>query len=125
MSSRTTLAERDLLGSLRQHVGAAAVVSLATGAHAITIFDWSMLDEEQQGEFAEAQLGELRSWVGKLTPFALLGGETTPVPMDELDQQTDGVLLIENVTGAVVHCSGPSATRTEPVAGSVDALSIK
>lgn len=118
------MANLDRLGPLRQHVGAAAIATLPTGEHAITIFDWSTLDDDQQAEFAEAQLSELPAWFDALTPFALVGGESSPIPMDELDQQTDGVLLIENATGAVVYCSGPASTRTEPVAASVEALLI-
>lgn len=123
---------------LRPHVGAASTLvldartaGLREGQHAITWFDWSALDPDARSMFAESQLFELATATGKgwdqaLVPCGIVGGESHPVPLDELDQQTDGVLLLDlRNGGAVVFCAGASESEARPLAPSAAALVVR
>jgi hypothetical protein len=114
---------------LKAHAGEAVFAKVKGRKQPITIFDWSSLEEDDQEFFAESQVYSLAEalgggWSKKLVPFALVGGESHPVPLDELDQQTDGVLLVELATGAVVYCEDASTEKAKKIADSTSALEI-
>ena len=115
---------------LRAHVAKKRFVALAKRTP-ITIFDWSKLGAEQRATFVESHLYELakklgKGWDAHLVPVALLGGESHPVPLDELDQQADGVLLLDlRAGGAVVCCNDATSETTRPIASKAADLEIK
>jgi hypothetical protein len=105
-----------MFASLEAHTGkpvfltvAGAGQPLRAGRHAVTIFDYFSMPDDDKGVFVESQLMELaltmgRGWTRKVAPFALVGGESHPVPEDELDQQCDGVLLLDLENGEGADC---------------------
>ena len=119
---------------LRPHVGAAVTLRLATavgglraGEHAVTILDWSTLDADARSGFAESHLFAVatslgRPWRERLAPIAIIGRESHPVPPDELDQQADGVLILDLTTGAVLLCEDSSDDTTRAIARSTAEL---
>jgi hypothetical protein len=126
---------------LRPYLGKAAfvhigdgVTGLSKGLHPITVFDWTELDDDGAGMLVESHLFELATeagegWSKKRAPFAVIGGETHPVPLDELDQQCDGVLLfdLENGKGGdcpVLLCDDPSNAEPITLAASFADLKI-
>lgn len=119
---------------LARHVGAAVTLRLATavggmraGDHAVTILDWSTFGADARSGFAESHFFAVatslgRAWRERLAPIALVGGESHPIPADELDQQVDGVLLVDLTTGAVVFCGDSSDDTTRAIARSTAEL---
>ena len=113
--------------ALEAHVGKKRFIQLAK-RKAITIFDWSKLHAEHRATLIESQLYELAKTLGKgwdahLVPVAILGGESHPVPLDELDQQADGVLLLDlRAGGAVVCCNDATSETTRPIASTAAEL---
>jgi hypothetical protein len=124
------------LAPIRAHLGKAVHLRLAkrtgelrAGSHPVTLFDWSKLPASARSMFAESHVLELAralggGWSDKQVPFALVGGESHPVPLDELDQQADGVLLVDLANGEVLCCSDPTARAAAPLASSTAALAI-
>ncbi len=114
---------------LAAHAGEAVYATVNGRKQPITVFDWSALDEDEQAFFAESQVYALAKalgsdWSEKQVPFALVGGESHPVPLDELDQQTDGVLLVDLASGAVVYCDDATSDKAKKIADSTSALEI-
>ena len=121
---------------LARHVGAAvtlrlpaAIGGMRAGDHPLTILDWSTLDVDARSGFAESHLFAVatslgRAWRERLAPIAIVGGESHPVPLDELDQQADGVLILDLTTGAVVFCGDSSDDTTRAIARSTAELPI-
>jgi hypothetical protein len=100
----------------------------------MTIFDWDRLSEDHKDLLVENQLMGLATamsagWSKKVVPFALIGGESHPVDLDELDQQCDGVLLLDIEHGKgddcpVLFCGGTIANKAFPLAATPSALKI-
>lgn len=107
---------------------------LGEGRYPVTVFDWTKLDDDSAGMLVESHLLTLASamgsgWSSKAAPFAMIGGESHPVPIDELDQQCEGVLLFDLRKGdgddcPVLFCSGGGMSSPVPFAGSVKDLHL-
>jgi hypothetical protein len=117
--------------ALRPHIGKKVFAELAKGRKAVTIFDWSKLGADDRSVLVESHLYELaqkagKGWDAHLVPFALVGGESHPVPVDELDQQADGVLLLDlEAGGAIAYCNDPSTETAKTIAPNAGALVIR
>jgi len=111
---------------------------LSKGLHEITIFNWEKLDKERPeclDMLVECQILELavalgKGWSKKLVPFAIIGGESHPIPLDEMDQQCDGVLFFDLANGSETDCpilflSEPTENEAKPFAKSIKELDIQ
>jgi hypothetical protein len=106
---------------------------LRAGRHAVTIFDYFATPDASKAALVESHLMMLATtmgpgWSRKLTPFALVGGESHPVPASELDQQCDGVLLLDLEKGEGADCpvlfyADPTLREAKPL-GLLSTLSI-
>jgi hypothetical protein len=127
----------EAFAALRSHIGKAAKLDVAArtgglsaGSHEITVFDWQALSADDKAFFVESQLLELaagsgKGWDAHLVPWAVVDGESHPVPLDELDQQTNGVLLLDlRRGGAVMYCTDSSSRSAKLLAGDAGTLKI-
>lgn len=105
----------ETFSDLKKYVGertfleAAGNFVLQRGLHEATVFHYFELDRDSAGMLVECQLLELalsmgRGWTEKLVPFAILDGESHPVPLYELDQQCNGILLLDLTNGPGRDC---------------------
>ena len=105
------------------------------GPYRLTVFNYLDLNEDAQDEFLEGQLLELATemrekrgsgWSEKsLVPVALVG---VHAPLDELDQQCDGVLLLDLAAGEggdcpVLYCEDAGSRKLYPV-GQLSSLDV-
>jgi hypothetical protein len=122
---------------MAKHVGKARFLTVDArrggmhrGRHPLTIFNWSKLEPGQRDMLIESRLSELaaqfgRGWAKRFVPFAVSGGESNPVPFDELDQQCDAVLLLDlQQGGAVVVLENPDSDEPVELSASCSELDI-
>lgn len=95
----------------------------------VSVFDWSALSEEERDIAVESHLLVYKekhgaAWLDRYVPFAWLGGENHPV--EELDEQIDGTLVIDREGGAVLLASPDSMSgELHPFASSFASLAFR
>jgi hypothetical protein len=120
-----TLVEAPALFELSARAG-----GLGAGRHQLTVFDWTELEPETRAMVVECHLLELakkagKGWDAHLVPIGIVDGESHPIPFDELDQQSSGVLLLDlRDGGAICLCDDPTSTKAAKIASSIEELSV-